>query len=208
MVQPIETARNLVVRITGPQFQRLAMRGAQQELKESQSLVAQATLRGIVLDETTVRLEAVAPAKEGAVALLYQAVLAIQKAHQELLESRIKFLGEVRDGLQVALKDLNESLKDGLSDTAQSPGEQDLSSKVPTSGRRSQLDRLVTYRTRIAALNFVERTIVPTEPQEGFVPVIDGPREANLVQVALLSGLGILFFAVLLTFLLHRSSRA
>jgi len=202
LVKPIETARDLVARIAGSQFQDQVFSGARQELAASQWRVAEGALRGIVLDDG-LRLEAVAPSKEAAAALLQQAVVAIQKSHQQLMEPRLQFLREVRDVLQDALKRLNEEIKDGSIDRAHVSA---LAGENPSVGKRSLLENLVVYRTRIAALNFVERTIVPTEPQGGFVPIFDGPREANLTQRALLSGLGILFFAVLTTFLLQMRS--
>lgn len=206
-VGPVENARSLVLRIASPEFQSAVISGAQQELG-SRSLVAQGAVRGIVLDDTTIRLEANASSKEVAVALLHSAVLAVQKAHQELLEPKLQLLREVREGLQAALNLLGESIKSG-SLLAQAPAEQGAAGDVPSTGPRSQLDRLVNYRTRIAVLNYIERTLVPTAPQGGFAPAIDGPREANLVQWALITGLIMLFFAALLTFLLHtRSGRA
>lgn len=202
LATPIETPRDLVVRVAGSQFQDQVFSGARQELAASQWRVAEGALRGIVLDDG-LRLEAVAPSKEAAAALLQQAVVAIQKSHQRLMEPRLQFLREVRDGLQDALKQINEAIKDGSVDRAHVSA---LAAENPSVGKRSLLDSLVTYRTRIAALNFVERTLVPTEPQAGFVPIFDGPREANLTQRALLSGLGILFFAILTTFLLQMRS--
>jgi hypothetical protein len=227
VIAPIEGARDLVARIGNPQFQSSVISAAQKELENSRSLVAQGVVRGIVVDDSTIRLEASAPSREAAVVLLRQAILAVQLAHAQLLEPRMQFLHEVRGGLQAALKLLNDSFRAG----SLKPAPAELSADLPLADPRprdllalgdprlrdqpappdprSPLDRIVSYRTHIAALNFIERNIVTTGPQGGFAPVIDGPREANLEKRALLTGLGILFFSVLLTLLLHmRSGRA
>jgi len=71
----------------------------------------------------------------------------------------------------------------------------------------TSVEMMLNVDTRIALLAYLERTARMTGPQDGSSPVVEGPREINLVQRAILAGLGILFFVSLLTFFLRRPAR-
>jgi hypothetical protein len=202
-----ESARDLVMRIEVPQFRAAVMAGAQKELKDSKASLTGATLRGIVIGDATIRLETTAASKEEAVVLLRHAILAVQNAHRELVEPRIELLRAVRLTLQKATNMLDSSLKGANLDPLQAPSAVNAPAADAPPGPRNLLDRLVDFETRIAALNYIERTVSPTEPEGGFQPSIDGPREANLVQRCLLAGLGVLLFGAVLTFSLASSAR-
>ena len=205
-VVPIEGARSLVMRIASPEFQSAVASAARQEVG-SRPIAVQGVVRGVVLDDAIIRLEVAAPSKEAAVVMLHQAVLRIQNIHRELSEPRIQLLKEVRDGLKSAVDLLSESLKEGGASAIQSLTGLGAIADTTAGNSRNQLDRLVIYRTRIAVLNFIERTLAATEPQGGFVPTLEGPREVNLVQRALIAGLGLFLIAAFVTFLLHARSR-
>ncbi|MVT53373.1 hypothetical protein GPL17_23150 [Bradyrhizobium yuanmingense] len=203
-VERVESARELVTRIGGIQFQDNVLADARKALHDRRGAFAGASLRGIVIDDSIIRLEASSASKEEALILLQQGVAAIQAAHQKLLEPRMELLRSVRDSLQDARTRLSDSLKKG--DMYITPARPDGTPPLMASPGGA-VDGLLNVETRIALLTYSERTVRMTGLQDGSSPVTEGPREVNLVQRAILAGLGIILFIGLLTFLLKRSAR-
>ncbi|TGN75191.1 hypothetical protein EOW77_0032920 [Bradyrhizobium yuanmingense] len=202
-VERVESARELVTRIGGIQFQDSVLADARKALHDRRGAFAGASLRGIVIDDSIIRLEASSASKEEALILLQQAVAAIQAVHQKLLEPRMELLRSVRDSLQDAKVRLSDSLKKG--DIYVTPARPDGTALMSSPG--GSVDGILNVETRIALLTYSERTVRMTGLQDGSPPVMEGPREVNLVQRAILAGLGIVLFIGLLTFLLKRSVR-
>lgn len=203
----VESARELVARIGGIQFQDRVLVDARKALHDRQGAFAGASLRGIVIDDSIIRLEASSASKEEALILLQQGVAAIQAAHQRLLEPRMELLRSVRDSLQEARARLTDSLK--KADVYVTPARPDGTSVGPAlaASPADSIDKILNFETRIALLAYSERSTKMTGLQDGSTPVTEGPREVNLVQRAILAGLGIVLFIGLLTFLLKRSAR-
>ncbi len=206
-VERLESARDLVVRIGDIQFQDNVLADARKALHDPRGAFAGASLRGIVMDDTAIRLEASSASREEALTLLQQAVLAIQAAHQKLFEPRMDLLRSVRASLQDARNRLSDSLEKG--DVYVTPSRPDGTPAGPTlmASPRGSVDGILNVDTRIALLAYSERTARMTGLQNGSLPATQGPREVNLVQRAVLAGLGIVLFIGLLTFLLKRSAR-
>lgn len=204
-VEPVESARDLVTRIGAVQFQSTVLADARKALPDSRGAFAGASLRGIVVGDSLIRLEASSASKEEAVTLLRQAVLAIQAAHQRSFEPRMELLHSVRARLQ----DARALLSDALKKMDFTPARPDGISIGPTlvESPGTSVDRMLNIDTRIALLAYLERTVRMTGPQDGSPPATEGPREVNLVQRAILAGLGILLFVGLLTFFLRRPAR-
>ncbi|MBR0959973.1 hypothetical protein [Bradyrhizobium japonicum] len=206
-VERVESARDLVVRIGESQFQDNVLADARKALHDPHGAFAGASLRGIVIDDTAIRLEASSASKEEALTLLQQTVLAIQAAHQKRFEPRMELLRSVLASLQDARGRLGDSLKKGdMYVTASRPDGTPAGLTLMASPGGS-VDGILNVDTRIALLAYIERTTRMTGPQNGYSPATQGPREVNLVQRAILAGLGIVLFIGLLTFLLKRSAR-
>ncbi|MEY9186234.1 hypothetical protein ABIG06_000150 [Bradyrhizobium sp. USDA 326] len=204
-VEPVESARDLVTRIGTVQFQSTVLADARKAFPDSRRAFGGASLRGIVIGDSSIRLEASSASKEEAVTLLQQAVLAIQAAHQRLLEPRMELLRSMRARLQDARAVLSDALKKMEFTPARPDGISIGSTLVESPG--TSVDRMLNIDTRIALLAYLERTVRMTGPQDGSPPATEGPREVNLVQRAILAGLGILLFVGLLTFFLRRPAR-
>ena len=116
-------------------------------------------------------------------------------------------LRSVRASLQDARNRLSDSLEKG--DVYVTPSRPDGTPAGPTlmASPRGSVDGILNVDTRIALLAYSERTARMTGLQNGSLPATQGPREVNLVQRAVLAGLGIVLFICLLTFLLKRSAR-
>lgn len=206
-IEPVESARELVVRIGEIQFQDNVLANARKALHDPRGTFAGASLRGIVIDETAIRLEASSTSKEEALTLLQQAVLAIQAAHQQLFEPRMELLRSVRASLLDARGRLSDSLKKGDMYLTPSRPDGTLASPTLMASPGGSVDGILNVDTRIALLAYSERTARMTGLQNGFSPATQGPREVNLVQRAVLAGLGIALFIGLLTLLLKRPAR-
>lgn len=206
-VERVESARDLVVRIGESQFQDNVLADARKALNDPRAAFAGASLRGIVIDDNAIRLEASSASKEEALTLLQQTVLAIQAAHQKRFESRMELLRSVRASLQDARSRLSDTLKKG--DMYVTPSRPDGTPAGPTlmASPGGSVDGILNVDTRIALLAYTERTARMTGPQNGYSPATQGPREVNLVQRAILAGLGMVLFIGLLTFLLKRPAR-
>ncbi|WP_440641597.1 hypothetical protein ACSHT2_11095 [Bradyrhizobium sp. PUT101] len=206
-VEPVESARDLVTRIGAVQFQRTVLADARKALPDSRGAFGGASLRGIVIGDSSIRLEASSASKEGAATMLQQAVLAIQAAHQRLFEPRIELLRSVRARLQDARALLNDALRKGRMDFTPARPDGISTGAVFVESPGASVDRMLNIDTRIALLAYIERTVRMTGPQDGLSPATEGPREVNLVQRAILAGLGILLFVGLLSFFLRRPAR-
>lgn len=206
-VERVESARDLVGRIGESQFQDNVLDDARKALHDPRGAFAGASLRGIVMDDTAIRLEASSASKEEALTLLQQTVLAIQAAHQKRFEPRMDLLRSVRASLEDARSRLNDSLKKG--DIYVTPSRPDGTPAGPTlmASAGASVDGILKVDTRIALLAYSERTATMTGLRNGSSPATQGPREVNLVQRAILAGLGMVLFIGLLTFLLKRSAR-
>ena len=206
-VERVESARDLVVRIGESQFQDNVLADARKALNDPRGAFAGASLRGIVLDDNAIRLEASSASKEEALTLLQQTVLAIQAAHQKRFEPRMELLRSVRASLQDARGRLSETLKKG--DIYVTPSRPDGTPAGPIlmASPGGSVDGLLNVDTRIALLAYTERTARMTGLQNGYSPATQGPREVNLVQRAILAGLGMVLFIALLTFFLKRPAR-
>lgn len=206
-VERVESARDLVVRIGESQFQDNVLADARKALNDPRAAFAGASLRGIVIDDNAIRLEASSASKEEALTLLQQTVLAIQAAHQKRFEPRMELLRSVRASLQDARSRLSDALKKG--DMYVTPSRPDGTPAGPTlmASPGGSVDGILNVDTRIALLAYTERTARMTGPQNGYSPATQGPREVNLVQRAILAGLGMVLFIGLLTFLLKRPAR-
>lgn len=206
-VERVESARDLVVRIGESQFQDNVLADARKALNDPRAAFAGASLRGIVIDDNAIRLEASSASKEEALTLLQQTVLAIQAAHQKRFEPRMELLRSVRASLQDARGRLSDSLKKG--DMYVTPSRPDGTPAGPIlmASPGGSVDGILNVDTRIALLAYTERTARMTGPQNGYSPATQGPREVNLVQRAILAGLGMVLFIGLLTFFLKRPAR-
>lgn len=206
-VERVESARDLVGRIGESQFQDNVLDDARKALHDPRGAFAGVSLRGIVMDDTAIRLEASSASKEEALTLLQQTVLAIQAAHQKRFEPRMDLLRSVRASLEDARSRLNDSLKKG--DMYVTPTRPDGTPAGPTlmASPGASVDGILKVDTRIALLAYSERTATMTGLRNGSSPATQGPREVNLVQRAILAGLGMVLFIGLLTFLLKRSAR-
>lgn len=206
-VERVESARDLVVRIGESQFQDNVLADARKALNDPRGAFAGASLRGIVIDDNAIRLEASSASKEEALTLLQQTVLAIQAAHQKRFEPRMELLRSVRASLQDARGRLSDSLKKG--DIYVTPSRPDGTPAGPIlmASPGGSVDGLLNVDTRIALLAYTERTARMTGLQNGYSPATQGPREVNLVQRAILAGLGMVLFIGLLTFFLKRPAR-
>lgn len=206
-VERVESPRDLVVRIGESQFQDNVLADARKALNDPRGAFAGASLRGIVIDDNAIRLEASSASKEEALTLLQQTVLAIQAAHQKRFEPRMELLRSVRASLQDARSRLSDALKKG--DMYVTPSRPDGTPAGPTlmASPGGSVDGILNVDTRIALLAYTERTARMTGPQNGNSPATQGPREVNLVQRAILAGLGLVLFIGLLTFLLKRPAR-
>lgn len=206
-VERVESARDLVVRIGESQFQDNVLADARKALNDPRGAFAGASLRGIVIDDNAIRLEASSASKEEALTLLQQTVLAIQAAHQKRFEPRMELLRSVRASLQDARGRLSDSLKKG--DMYVTPSRPDGTPAGPTlmASPGGSVDGILNVDTRIALLAYTERTARMTGLQNGYSPATQGPREVNLVQRAILAGLGMVLFIGLLTFFLKRPAR-
>jgi hypothetical protein len=206
-VEPVESARDLVTRIGAVQFQSTVLADARKALPDSRGAFGGASLRGIVVGDSSIRLEASSASKEEAATLLQQAVLAIQAAHQRLFEPRMELLHSVRARLQDARVLLNDALRKSSMDLAPARPDGGSFGAAFVESPGASVDRMLNVDTRIALLAYIERTVKMTGPQDGSSPATEGPREVNLVQRAILAGLGILLFVGLLTFFLRRPAR-
>ncbi|WP_141937030.1 hypothetical protein [Bradyrhizobium sp. UNPA324] len=206
-IEPVENARDLVTRIGALQFESTVLAEAQKALPDSRGAFAGASLRGIVIGDSSIRLEASSASKEEAVTLLRQAVLAIQAAHQRLSEPRMELLRSVRARLQEARALLDDALKKSKMDITPARPDGIFTGPVFTESPGASVDRMLNVDTRIALLAYLERTVRTTGLQDGSSPATEGPREVNLVQRAILAGLGMLLFISLLTFVLRRPAR-
>jgi hypothetical protein len=206
-VERVESARDLVVRIGESQFQDNVLADARKALNDPRAAFAGASLRGIVIDDNAIRLEASSASKEEALTLLQQTVLAIQAAHQKRFEPRMELLRSVRASLQDARGRLSDSLKKG--DMYVTPSRPDGTPAGPIlmASPGGSVDGILNVDTRIALLAYTERTARMTGLQNGYSPATQGPREVNLVQRAILAGLGMVLFIGLLTFFLKRPAR-
>ncbi|MBJ7407065.1 MAG: hypothetical protein JHD07_28720 [Bradyrhizobium sp.] len=206
-VERVESARDLVVRIGESQFQDNVLADARKALNDPRGAFAGASLRGIVIDDNAIRLEASSASKEEALTLLQQTVLAIQAAHQKRFEPRMELLRSVRASLQDARGRLSDSLRKG--DIYVTPSRPDGTPAGPIlmASPGGSVDGLLNVDTRIALLAYTERTARMTGLQNGYSPATQGPREVNLVQRAILAGLGMVLFIGLLTFFLKRPAR-
>lgn len=207
-LEPVENPRDLAARISAPQFQDAVFGDAQKALQDARSSFAGASLRAVVLSPLSIRLEASAGSKDVATALLQKAIAAIQVAHQGLFESRLELLRSVRSTLQEGKALLGEKSQNNNPDLPKSVPDTTAAVIASLMGRGKEVETIVDLDVRIAMLNYVERTMAQTRPQAGSAPSIEGPRNVNLVQRAILAGLGLLFFAVVLTFLLRRPAQS
>jgi hypothetical protein len=189
------------------QVQDNVLADARKALNDPRGAFAGASLRGIVIDDNAIRLEASSASKEEALTLLQQTVLAIQAAHQKRFEPRMELLRSVRASLQDARGRLSDSLKKG--DIYVTPSRPDGTPAGPIlmASPGGSVDGLLNVDTRIALLDYTERTARMTGLQNGYSPATQGPREVNLVQRAILAGLGMVLFIGLLTFFLKRPAR-
>ncbi|WP_271584862.1 hypothetical protein [Bradyrhizobium sp. CCBAU 45389] len=205
--EPVESARDLVTRIGAAQFQVAVLADARKALPDARGAFAGTSLRGIVVSDSLIRLEANSASKEEAVTLLRLAIPAIQAAHQKIFEPRMELLHSVRARLRDARVVLNDALKKNKMDLT--PVRPDGVSTGPAfvENPGASVDRMLNIDTRIALLTYLEQTVRVTGPQDGSSPATEGPREVNLVQRAILAGLGILLFGSLLTFFLRRPAR-
>jgi len=206
-VEPIESTRDLVTRIGAVQFQSAVLSDARKALPDSRGAFAGASLRGIVDGDSSIYLEASCASKEEAVILLRQAVLAIQAAHQRLFDPRMELLHSVRARLQDAKVLLDDALKKSKTDFTPARPDGIATGPAFAESPGASVERMLNVDTRIALLAYLERAVRMTGPRDGLSPVMEGPREVNLVQRAILAGLGILFFVSLLTFFLRRPAR-
>jgi hypothetical protein len=207
MFEPVESARDLAARISTPEFQDAALADAQKALHDSRSSFAGASLRSVVLNPSSIRLEASAGSKDVAVTLLEKAIPAIQAAHQGLFESRLELLRSVRGSLQEGRALLVERLQKSNAELPKPLPDTTAAGVAPLLVPGNEVERIVDFDVRITMLNYIERTVAQTHPQGGSAPAIEGPRDVNLVQKAILAGLGLLFFAVVLTFVLRRPAQ-
>ena len=205
-VERLESARNLVMRIGEIQFQDNVLADSRKALHKPRGAFAGVSLRGIVIDDATIRLEASSASKEEAVTLLQQAVLAIQTAHQRLFEPRMEFLRSVRASLQDARARLSDSLKKGDMYITPSRPDGTAPGLALMASPGGSVDGILNVDTRIALLAYSERTARMTDLQNGSSPATLGPREVNLMQRAILAGLGMVLFIGILTFILKRSA--
>jgi hypothetical protein len=203
--EPLEGAHELVTRIGAIQFQHAVFADARKARRERPGAFTGASLRGIIVDNSLVRLEASSASKEEALTLLQQSMLAIQAAHRKFFEPRMELLRSVRAGLENAKTLLNKSFEKGDSNPVPvRPAGASTGLEVVTSPG-ALVDKMMNVDTRIAFLNYLERTGRMTASQDEFPPVVEGPREVNLVQRSVWAGLGMLLFIGLLTLLLKRS---
>ncbi|MCK1681004.1 hypothetical protein IVA87_16685 [Bradyrhizobium sp. 147] len=207
-VERVENARDLVARIGAIQFQDNVLADARKALRDTRGSFAGASLRGIVVDDSSIRLEASSASKEEALTLLQQAILAIQAAHQKLFEPRMELLRSVRASLQDARARLNDTLKKGDMEFAPARSDGTFAGPVFVASPGASVDRMLNIDTRIAVLAYLERTGRMTASQDEASPATEGPRQVNLVRKAILAGLGMVLFIGLLTFFLRRSARA
>jgi len=206
-IERVESARDLVTRIGAIQFQDNVLADARKALHDPQGAFAGASVRGVVMDDSSIRLEASSASKEEALTLLQQTILAIQAAHQRLFEPRMELLRSVRASLQNARVRLNDSLKKGDTEFAPARSDGTFAGPVIVASPGASVDRLLNVDTRIALLAYLERTGRMTASQDELSPATDGPRQVNLVRRAILAGLGMVLFISLLTFFLRRSAR-
>ncbi|RXH40054.1 hypothetical protein XH94_15020 [Bradyrhizobium zhanjiangense] len=206
-IERVESARDLVTRIGAIQFQNNVLADARKALHDPQGAFAGASVRGVVMDDSSIRLEASSASKEEALTLLQQTILAIQAAHQRLFEPRMELLRSVRASLQDARVRLNDSLKKGDTDFAPARSDGTFAGPVIVASPGASVDRMLNVDTRIALLAYLERTGRMTASQDELSPATDGPRQVNLVRRAILAGLGMVLFISLLTFFLRRSAR-
>lgn len=203
----MESARDLVTRIGAVQFQSTVLADARKALPDSRGAFGGASLRGIVIDDSSIRLEASSASKEEAATLLQQGILAIQAAHKRLFEPRMELFHSVRARLQDARAQLNDAFRKGSMDFTPARPEGGSIGVAFMESPGASVDRILNVDTRIALLAYIERTVKMTGPQDGSSPATEGPREVNLVQRAILAGLGILLFIGLLTYFLRRPAR-
>jgi len=206
-VEPLESTRDLVTRIGAVQFQNTVLADARKALPDSRGAFAGASLRGVVVGDSSIRLEASSASKEEALTLLRQAVSAIQAVHQRLFEPRMELLHSVLARLQDAKVLLDDALKKRKTDFTPARPDGIATGPAFVESPGTSVEMMLNVDTRIALLAYLERTARMTGPQDGSSPVVEGPREINLVQRAILAGLGILFFVSLLTFFLRRPAR-
>ncbi|RXG97718.1 hypothetical protein EAS62_08090 [Bradyrhizobium zhanjiangense] len=206
-IERVESARDLVTRIGAIQFQNNVLVDARKALHDPQGAFAGASVRGVVMDDSSIRLEASSASKEEALTLLQQTILAIQAAHQRLFEPRMELLRSVRASLQDARVRLNDSIKKGDTDFAPARSDGTFAGPVIVASPGASVDRMLNVDTRIALLAYLERTGRMTASQDELSPATDGPRQVNLVRRAILAGLGMVLFISLLTFFLRRSAR-
>lgn len=116
---------------------------------------------------------------------------------------------ELLHSLRARLQDARALLNDALKKMDFTPVRPDGISIGPAlvESPGASVDRMLNIDTRIVLLAYLERTVRMTGPQDGSSPATEGPREVNLVQRAILAGLGILLFVSLLTFFLRRPAR-
>ncbi|MGL3108242.1 hypothetical protein [Bradyrhizobium sp. BR 1432] len=206
-VERVENARDLVTRIGAIQFQDNVLADARKALHDPRGSFAGASVRGVVIDDSSIRLEASSASKEEALTLLQQTILAIQAAHRKLFEPRMELLRSVSASLLEARVRLNDLLKKG--DMEFAPARSDGTSAAPAfvAIPGASVDRKLNVDTRIALMAYLERTGRMTSSQDELSPATEGPRQVNLVRRAILAGLGMVLFISLLTFFLRRSTR-
>ncbi|MEZ2147555.1 hypothetical protein AAE026_35550 [Bradyrhizobium sp. DN5] len=206
-VERVENARDLVTRIGAIQFQDNVLADARKALHDPRGSFAGASVRGVVIDDSSIRLEASSASKEEALTLLQQTILAIQAAHRKLFEPRMELLRSVSASLLEARVRLNDLLKKG--DIEFAPARSDGTSAAPAfvAIPGASVDRKLNVDTRIALMAYLERTGRMTASQDELSPATEGPRQVNLVRRAILAGLGMVLFISLLTFFLRRSTR-
>jgi hypothetical protein len=204
-LEPIENARDLVARVSNPQFKTdVVTRLESQPASQPSSLLIRSSLRGVVFDDFTVRLEVTAASRQEAVSLMQGTILAIQKIHADLSKPRIELFRAARRDQQELLDWLNDSVKKECANIVQAPdGQTSVMVIIPKNSSDHVFDKIIDVRTRIRALDLLERAIFSTGPEANLEPAVLGPREANLVQKALLAGLGMLFAAIIFTLFIN-----